>query len=69
MNAGLQPATVGETHTFMVLDVGSTTPRTIMLTAADVTETPVPVVTTLTSNGAKVGYILFNITSPRRKAN
>ncbi|HEY6455779.1 MAG TPA: S41 family peptidase [Steroidobacteraceae bacterium] len=60
LNAGLQPATVGETHTFVVLDVGSTTPRTVVLVSANVTETPVPVVTTLTSNGAKVGYILFN---------
>jgi carboxyl-terminal processing protease len=60
LNAGLQPATIGESHTFTVLDVGASTPRTVTLTAADVTETPVPVATTLTSNGAKVGYILFN---------
>ena len=60
LNAGLQPATVGEIHTFTVLDVGAAMPRTLTLTAADVTETPVPVVTTLMSNGAKVGYILFN---------
>jgi carboxyl-terminal processing protease len=59
LNAGLQPATVGEMHTFTVLDVGSTTPRTVVLTSANVTETPVPVATALTSNGAKVGYILF----------
>jgi carboxyl-terminal processing protease len=60
LNAGLQPATVGEMHTFVVLDAGSSTPRTVVLTAADVTETPVPTVTTLTSNGSKIGYILFN---------
>src|ERR1700733_13543121 len=60
LNAGLQPATVGESHTFTVLDLGASTPRTVTLTAADVTETPVPLATTLTSNGAKVGYILFN---------
>jgi carboxyl-terminal processing protease len=59
LNAGLQPATVGETHTFVVLDAGATTPRTLTLTAATVTETPVPTVSTLTSNGAKIGYILF----------
>jgi carboxyl-terminal processing protease len=59
LNAGLQPATVGETHTFVVLDAGATTPRTLTLTAANVTETPVPTVSTLTSNGAKIGYILF----------
>jgi carboxyl-terminal processing protease len=60
LNAGLQPATIGETHTFTVLDVGASTPRTVTLIAANVTETPVPVVSTLPSNGAKVGYILFN---------
>ena len=60
LNAGLQPATVGEMHTFVVLDVGSATPRTVVLTSANVTETPVPTVTTLNSNGGKVGYILFN---------
>jgi carboxyl-terminal processing protease len=60
LNAGLQPATVGEMHTFVVLDVGSSTPRTVVLTAADVTETPVPTVTTLNANGSLVGYILFN---------
>ena len=60
LNAGLQPATVGEMHTFVVLDVGSATPRTVVLTAANVTETPVPTVTTLNSNGTLVGYILFN---------
>jgi carboxyl-terminal processing protease len=60
LNAGLSPTTVGETHTFTVLDVGSVTPRTITLTATDAAETPVPLVTTLTSNGAKVGYIQFN---------
>jgi carboxyl-terminal processing protease len=60
LNAGLQPATVGETHTFTVLDLGSTTPRTVTLTSASVTQTPVLVVTTLTTANGKVGYILFN---------
>ncbi len=60
LNAGLQPATVGEMHTFVVLDVGSANPRTVVLTAANVTETPVPTATTLNSNGTLVGYILFN---------
>jgi carboxyl-terminal processing protease len=60
LNAGLQPASVGETHTFTVLDVGSSTPRTVQLISADVTETPVPVVTTVAANGSTVGYILFN---------
>jgi C-terminal processing protease CtpA/Prc len=60
LNAGLQPATAGETHTFSVLDLGSTVPRTVVLTAANVTMTPVPVVATLNTANGKVGYILFN---------
>jgi carboxyl-terminal processing protease len=60
LNAGLQPATIGESHVFTVLDLGGSTPRTVTLTSANVTETPVPLVSTLTSNGGKVGYILFN---------
>jgi carboxyl-terminal processing protease len=60
LNAGLQPARVGETHSFTVLDLGASTPRTVILTAANVTETPVPVATTLNTNSGKVGYILFN---------
>ena len=60
LNAGLQPATLGENHVFTVQDLGVPMPRTVTLTAANVTETPVPVATTLNSNGAKVGYILFN---------
>jgi hypothetical protein len=60
LNAALQPATVGESHTFTVLDVGASVPRTVTLTSNDTPETPVPLVTVLNSNGAKVGYILFN---------
>jgi hypothetical protein len=60
LNAGLQPATVGETHVFTVLDLGSVTPRTVTLISANVTETPVPVVSTLATANGKVGYILFD---------
>ena len=60
LNAGLTPATVGEMHTFVVLDANSATPRSVVLTSATVTETPVPTFTALSSNGSLVGYILFN---------
>jgi carboxyl-terminal processing protease len=60
LNAGLQPATVGEVHSFTVLDEGSTTPRTVELTSVAVTETPVLVTTALATASGKVGYILFN---------
>jgi carboxyl-terminal processing protease len=61
INAGLSPSKVGETHTFEVLDPGSSTPRTVTLQAADITEIPVLLETTVTGpNGNPVGYILYN---------
>jgi carboxyl-terminal processing protease len=61
LNAGLSPQTVGETHTFSVLDAGATVPRTITLVSANVTSTPVQSVHTITApNGNLVGYMLFN---------
>jgi len=61
INAGLSPATAGETHTFEVLDPGSSTPRTVQLTAADITSPPVLIETTVTGPGGNtVGYILYN---------
>lgn len=61
LNAGLSPQTVGESHTFTVLDEGAAAPRTITLVSANVTSTPVQNVRTLTApNGNLVGYMLFN---------
>jgi carboxyl-terminal processing protease len=61
INAGLSPSTAGETHTFTVEDPGSSTPRTVTLTAAAVTSTPVLVEKTVTGpDGSTVGYILYN---------
>ena len=61
MNAGLAPQTVGESHTFSVLDPGATAPRSVTLVSANVTATPVQNVHTLTApSGALVGYMLFN---------
>jgi hypothetical protein len=61
--AGLFPSALSVNHSFQVLDPGSVTPRTITLTSASVTSTPVQNVTTIpTANGAngKAGYMLFN---------
>ena len=45
----------------MILDAGTTTPRTVTLVSATVTETPVQNVKTLpTAAGDLVGYMLFN---------
>ena len=60
LNAGLFPAAAGETHTFKILDLNATAPRTVMLTSENVTVSPVNTVSTLTTASGKVGYILFN---------
>jgi C-terminal processing protease CtpA/Prc len=61
LNAGLAPGTVGESHTFTVLDAGASAPRNVTLVSADVTVTPVQNVHIITSPaGAKIGYMLFN---------
>ena len=60
LNAGLFPAGINETHTFQVLDVGSTTPRNVTMTSANVTGTPVQNVHTIDTATGKVGYMLFN---------
>lgn len=62
INAGLNPSTAGEQHTFVVQDPGSSTPRTVTLQAQNVTSSPVLIETTVTSpqTGATVGYILYN---------
>jgi hypothetical protein len=60
LNAGLSPQSVGETHTFSVLDPGAVVPRTVTLVSANVTSTPVQNVHTITTSRGVVGYMLFN---------
>ena len=60
LNAGLTPQTVGESHTFSIMDEGASAPRTVTLVSADITETPVQNVHTFTAGGNLVGYMLFN---------
>ncbi len=60
INAALFPSTVGETHTFTVLDPGSSTQRTFTMQAGNITDTPVLMVKTLPSASGLVGYILYN---------
>ncbi|TQV85436.1 S41 family peptidase [Aliikangiella coralliicola] len=60
INAGLFPAGAGETHTFTVRDIGSTQTRSISMTSAAVTSSPVRMVNTIDTPTGKVGYILFN---------
>ncbi|MXZ13851.1 MAG: peptidase [Candidatus Dadabacteria bacterium] len=61
LNNGLFPRTVGESHTFTVLDLGSQTPRTVTMTSVAITSNPVQNVKILsTPSGDRVGYMLFN---------
>lgn len=61
LNNGLFPRTAGESHTFTVLDLGSSTPRTVTITSAAIISHPVQNVAILTaSNGDRIGYMLFN---------
>ena len=60
LNAGLSPVTPGESHTFVLEAPGSSTTQTVTLQAEAVTETPVPLVSTIATSSGPVGYILFN---------
>lgn len=60
LNAGLFPASVGESHTFAILDPGATTSRTVTLQADNITGTPVQSVKTVNTANGTVGYMLFN---------
>ncbi|MEL6323637.1 MAG: S41 family peptidase [Pseudomonadota bacterium] len=64
LNAGLFPATIGETHTFVVQDPGAADPRSITLSSASVVPDPVNRVQTIDTPTGEVGYILFNTFSP-----
>lgn len=59
LNAGLFPAAAGESHTFLVRDVGSTTTRTVTITSDVVAEQPVNTTKVIDTPTGKVGYILF----------
>lgn len=58
INAGLVPQRAGESHQFVVRDLGATANRTITLVSGNITSTPVQNVRTVA--GGSVGYLLFN---------
>ena len=60
LNEGLFPSKAGASHTFSILDVGASAPRTITMVSANVTSTPVQNVGTISTAAGKVGYMLFN---------
>jgi len=58
--SGLLPNDVGESHTFVIQDVGTTQTREVILTAAEVSADPVPIVNVFNTNNGNVGYLMFN---------
>ncbi len=60
LNEGLFPSAAGASHTFSILDLNATTPRTVTMVSANITSTPVQHVQTFSSVTGPVGYMLFN---------
>ena len=63
LNAAMWPVSAGESHTFVVQDLDSNTPRTITMVSTSFNSTPVQNVKTLTGGtlgAGVVGYMLFN---------
>jgi len=60
INAALFPSSGGETHSFLIRDIGSSESRTVNLTSEEITSTPVQNVSTIDTPSGKVGYMLFN---------
>jgi C-terminal processing protease CtpA/Prc len=59
LNAALFPSGTGQTHRFTLRSIAGAT-RTVALTSALVTSTPVAMVKTFASGAARIGYVLFN---------
>lgn len=64
LNAGLFPATAGETHTFEVQDPGAATSRMVTMTSVDLARKPVNRIETINTATGPVGYMLLNTFSP-----
>jgi hypothetical protein len=60
LNAGLFALDVGEEHSFVIRDLGSTTTRTVTMKSLEVVSQPVKNVKIMDLNGIKVGYMTFN---------
>ncbi|RDX37504.1 peptidase [Kangiella sp. HD9-110m-PIT-SAG07] len=60
LNAGLFPANDGETHEFVIRDLGASGTRTVSMTSATVTADPVQNEQVFDTASGKVGYMQFN---------
>ena len=64
INAGLFPSAAGASHSFSILDLGASSPRTVTMVSANVTSTPVQNVTTIRAASGTVG--LHAVQRPHR---
>ena len=60
LHAGLFPQALGEQHTFVIRDLGSSTPRTVTLVSSEITSVAVQNTKTLTVGNKRIGYMTFN---------
>jgi len=60
LNGGLFPDGAGETHTFTIRDLGAQNSRTVTMTSALITSTPVQNVQVFNTPTGRVGYMVFN---------
>ena len=60
LNAGLFPTVEGESHEFVIQDLGADEPRTVTMQATEVTSDPVQHVQVLDTDQGPLGYMLFN---------
>ncbi|MES1156641.1 MAG: S41 family peptidase [Alphaproteobacteria bacterium] len=64
LNAGLFPASVGESHTFVVQDAGASTTRTVTLVSANVAQKPVSTTAIIPTSSGSVGYVMVATFNP-----
>jgi carboxyl-terminal processing protease len=60
LNAGLFASSAGEQHIFTVLDLGSSTPRDVILTSASITSATVQNTQAISTATGEIGYMTFN---------
>ena len=60
LNDAFFPTEAGQTHSFEVLDQGSSTPRSITMTPTEITKDPVQNVKVISTESGAVGYLTFN---------
>jgi C-terminal processing protease CtpA/Prc len=60
LNDGIYPSAIGQVHTFLIQELGASSPREVVLQSASVTSVPVQNVKTIDTATGKVGYLTFN---------